>query len=189
MLTRIVFVYRLLPLCFQLMDLKDHNLRDMLIQFIIKNISKNKLYKSCERVQLEEFFLKNIHSTNPLRQRRILRILIHLYQRHVWRDHALLINAIAECCLSTQTKAALVAIHFVLGDFSYKLLDDDSESDTPSSELTTNGPLLKKRKGLIRRHHRQQIIEKRKKQKHSERDDQSKYRKWLFFLMYIVQKT
>lgn len=153
---------QVLGLLFDMLDIPDKALRRLLLGFIVKDIARNKLPWGPERHELHQFLLSRMGGKSEDQQKRAMKIAIDLYRRGAWAD-ARLVNAIAEGCFSSHPKVALIASHFLLGNFTPLLEDDDENS---SDDDAGRGPIgSKKTRGTARKLEREKDVQKRKQER------------------------
>jgi protein SDA1 len=124
----------------KLLLLEDKNLRELVSKHIVALIKKHDYQGKNSSIHrhLTDFFQKMITEGEDNLGKRLLRIMIRLYTKKIWRDNKM-VNIIGNACLSTYHKTSKLACMFFM-ETTEKIDEelDSSESEEDDDDYVTN---------------------------------------------------
>eukprot|EP00906_Rhabdomonas_costata_P023351 RCo033609 len=138
-----------LPFFFKLFRLPDKELRKHLVSHIIydiKRINAKKKDPAANR-KLQTFMHKILDEDDSAAALYSLIVMIDLYRRKVWSSNQM-VNTIARGCFSKHSKIVIVALRFLLGQYS-KVSVHQSENPDEVKQALTDQEVGKKRREIM----------------------------------------
>jgi protein SDA1 len=106
----------LLSLFFQLFEVQDKKLRELVFSHIVSDITNMNKKQRNEKLNrsLQNFMYTVLASDSDTAAKKSLDVMVELYRRRVWSD-ARTVNVMAQACTSKVTKVMVTAVQFFLG--------------------------------------------------------------------------
>eukprot|EP00755_Sulcionema_specki_P012248 Sspe_Gene.50935::Locus_28290_Transcript_1_1_Confidence_1.000_Length_1873::g.50935::m.50935/K14856/SDA1, SDAD1; protein SDA1 len=151
---------QVLPLFFQLFKVKDRELRETLLAFLVADVKRMNAKTKNPQVnrQLQNFMYQFLAEDDPIAGRHALWVILDLYRRGVWTDDRV-VNVVAQACFSKHTKLLTMALRFFLGHFPKDMDQEDEEEEEEVPQKKKGKNVAKKTKA------RKTAKDKEKKQK------------------------
>ena len=129
----------LIKLSFQLLDIQDKVLRQLLTEYIFNDIKQINIIKNNEKLNklIKSYLYEIINSDKLYIIQKTIEILSDLYRKRIWTDSKT-VNIIAIACKSKLNKVMTTSINFFLGIDNKILQDEEDEKKSSINDTSSN---------------------------------------------------